>query len=65
LALYPPDRTDTLRQIKNAGIFSALECEARLQRLLGCEEGDEVEGEGNAELLDDGTLEIELGSAEW
>ena len=26
----------------------------------GCEEGDEVDGEGIAELLDDGTLEIEL-----
>jgi hypothetical protein len=26
----------------------------------GCEEGDEVDGEGTAELLDDGTLEIEL-----
>jgi hypothetical protein len=26
----------------------------------GCEEGDEVEGEGTAELLDDGTLEIEF-----
>ena len=25
----------------------------------GCEEGDEVDGEGTAELLDDGTLEIE------
>jgi hypothetical protein len=29
-------------------------------RWAGCEEGDEVEGEGNAELLDDGTLEIEF-----
>ena len=28
-------------------------------RWAGCEEGDEVEGEGNAELLD-GTLEIEF-----
>jgi hypothetical protein len=26
----------------------------------GCEEGDEVDGEGTAELLDDGTLEIEF-----
>ena len=26
----------------------------------GCEEGDQVEGEGNADLLDDGTLEIEF-----
>ena len=26
----------------------------------GCEEGDEVEGEGTAELLDDGALEIEF-----
>jgi hypothetical protein len=26
----------------------------------GCEEGDEVEGEGTAEPLDDGTLEIEF-----
>jgi hypothetical protein len=25
-----------------------------------CEEGDQVEGEGTAELLDDGTLEIEF-----
>jgi hypothetical protein len=25
----------------------------------GCEEGDQVDGEGTAELLDDGTLEIE------
>jgi hypothetical protein len=26
----------------------------------GCEEGDEIDGEGTAELLDDGTLEIEF-----
>ena len=26
----------------------------------GCEEGDEVEGEGTAELLDDSTIEIEF-----
>jgi hypothetical protein len=26
----------------------------------GCEEGDEVEGDGTAELLDDGTIEIEF-----
>jgi hypothetical protein len=26
----------------------------------GCEEGDEVDGEGTAELLDDGTLRIEF-----
>ena len=26
----------------------------------GCEEGDEVDGEGTAELLDDGTIEIEF-----
>ena len=26
----------------------------------GCEEGDAVDGEGTAELLDDGTLEIEF-----
>ena len=26
----------------------------------GCEEGDEVDGEGTAELLDDGALEIEF-----
>jgi hypothetical protein len=25
----------------------------------GCEEGDEVDGEGTAELLDDGALEID------
>jgi hypothetical protein len=29
-------------------------------RWAGCEEGDEVEGEGTAELLADGTLEIEF-----
>ena len=29
-------------------------------RWTGCEEGDEVEGEGTAELLDDGTIEIEF-----
>ena len=29
-------------------------------RWAGCEEGDEVEGEGTAELLDDGTIEIEF-----
>ena len=28
----------------------------------GCEEGDEVEGEGTAELLDDGTIEIEFAT---
>ena len=34
----------------------------RLDRFhrAGCEEGDEVEGEGTAELLDDGTIEIEF-----
>ena len=26
----------------------------------GCEEGDEVDGEGTAALLDDGTIEIEF-----
>src|SRR5215831_12288381 len=26
----------------------------------GCEEGDQVEGEGTAQLLDDGTIEIEF-----
>src|SRR5260370_40117502 len=26
----------------------------------GCEEGDEVDGEGTAELLDDGSIEIEF-----
>jgi hypothetical protein len=26
----------------------------------GCDEGDQVEGEGTAELLDDGTIEIEF-----
>ena len=30
-------------------------------RWAGCDEGDEVRGEGTAELLDDGTIEIELG----
>jgi hypothetical protein len=29
-------------------------------RWTGCDEGDEVEGEGTAELLDDGTIEIEF-----
>jgi hypothetical protein len=29
-------------------------------RWSGAEEGDQVEGEGSAELLDDGTLEIEF-----
>ena len=29
-------------------------------RWAGCDEGDEVEGEGTAELLDDGTIEIEF-----
>ena len=28
-------------------------------RWAGCDEGDEVDGEGTAELLDDGTIEIE------
>ena len=29
-------------------------------RWAGCDEGDQVEGEGTAELLDDGTIEIEF-----
>jgi hypothetical protein len=29
-------------------------------RWAGCDEGDEVDGEGTAELLDDGTIEIEF-----
>ena len=29
-------------------------------RWTGCEEGDQVEGDGTAELLDDGTIEIEF-----
>jgi hypothetical protein len=29
-------------------------------RWAGCEEGDEVKGEGTAALLDDGTIEIEF-----
>jgi hypothetical protein len=29
-------------------------------RWAGCEEGDQVQGEGTAELLDDGTIEIEF-----
>ena len=29
-------------------------------RWAGCDEGDEVQGEGTAELLDNGTIEIEL-----
>ena len=29
-------------------------------RWYGCEEGDQVEGEGTTELLDDGTIEIEF-----
>ena len=31
-------------------------------RWAGCDEGDEVEGEGTAELLDDGSIEIEFAS---
>ena len=30
-------------------------------RWAGCEEGDQVEGKGTAELLHDGTIEIEFG----
>lgn len=29
-------------------------------RWFGCEEGDQVEGEGTAELLEDGTIQIEF-----
>ena len=29
-------------------------------RWAGCDEGDEVEGEGTAELLDDGSIKIEF-----
>ena len=29
-------------------------------RWAGCDEGDEVQGEGTTELLDDGTIEIEF-----
>jgi hypothetical protein len=29
-------------------------------RSAGCDEGDQLEGEGTAELLDDGTIEIEF-----
>ena len=29
-------------------------------RWAGCDEGDEVQGEGTAKFLDDGTIEIEL-----
>ena len=29
-------------------------------RWAGCDEGDEVQGEGTAELLEDGTIEIEF-----
>jgi len=29
-------------------------------RWAGCDEGDEVQGDGTAELLDDGTIEIEF-----
>ena len=29
-------------------------------RSAGCDEGDDVQGEGTAELLDDGTIEIEF-----
>jgi hypothetical protein len=32
----------------------------RLDRWAGSDEGDQVEGEGTAELLDDGTIEIEF-----
>jgi hypothetical protein len=31
-------------------------------RWAGSDEGDQVEGEGTAELLDDGTMEIEFAS---
>ena len=48
--------------------FSALEAGLDVEyarnsigfRSAGCDEGDEVEGEGTAELLDDGTIEIEF-----
>ena len=33
-------------------------------RWAGCEEGDQVEGEGTAELLDDGTIEIEFANGD-
>jgi hypothetical protein len=47
-------------------LFGALEAGSEVEyardsigfHWAGCEEGDEVEGEGTAELLDDGTIEI-------
>jgi hypothetical protein len=49
-------------------VFGALEAVLKVEyarhsigfRWNGCEEGDQVEGEGTAELLDDGTIEIEF-----
>ena len=48
--------------------FGALEASLEVEyardsigfRWVGCEEGDQVEGDGTAELLDDGTIEIEF-----
>ena len=48
--------------------FSAMEADLEVEyardsigfRLAGSDEGDQVEGEGTAELLDDGTIEIEF-----
>ena len=60
----------TLRITAQGGeiAFGALEAGLEIEyardsigfRWTGCEEGDEVEGEGTAELLDDGTIEIEF-----
>ena len=49
-------------------VFGALEAGLEVEyardsigfRWAGCDEGDEVEGEGTAELMDDGTIEIEF-----
>lgn len=49
-------------------VFGALEAGLEVEyardsigfRWAGCDEGDQVQGEGTAELLDDGTIEIEF-----
>jgi hypothetical protein len=63
-------RSATLTTTAQAGeiAFGALEASLEVEyardsigfHWAGCDEGDEVEGEGTAELLDDGTLEIEF-----
>ena len=54
--------------LRCAAAFGALEAIFEVEyahdsigfRWNGCEEGDQVEGEGTAELLDDGPIEIEF-----